>query len=177
MSSLCIADASMVELCLPPFVDVLAELMSTPSHDLVLALSISSALLNITRSCISWVEFQEILSDRLLRQLVAVCVMSCDVIGPLLENVVTVVSLFTQAVEERCSARMLMVTLSVEFHLCVHRLSQGLLGWLVKVLVTGELSVRESVLPLPPLSLTAPPTQSQLISLLTAVLGAADKLV
>ena len=69
-----------------------------------------------------------------------------------------------------------MVTISVKFS-SVFRLSQSLLTWLVKVLVTGELSVSESVLPLPPLSLTTPPTQSQLISFLTAVLGAADKQV
>ena len=106
LSSLCVADAGMVGLCLPPLVDLLAELMAAPSPDLTLALSVSSALLNITRSCISWVEFRELLGDRLLRQLVAVCVMSCDVISPLLENIVTIVSLYAQAVgveeEERC---------------------------------------------------------------------------
>ena len=167
----------MVELCLPPLVDALAELVSTPPHDLALALSISSALLNITKNCISWVEFQELLSDRLLRQLVAVCVMSCDVIGPLLENIVTIVSLFTQAVEERYREYWWSQYL-LEFQFYVmFRLSQSLTLWLVKVLVTGEVSVKESVLPLPPLTLTSPSTQSQLISLLTAVLGAADKLV
>ena len=93
----------MVELCLPPLVDVLAGFLSAPSPDLTLVSSISSALLKITRNCISWVEFRELLSNRLLQQLVAICVMSCDVISPLLENIVAIVSLFTQAVDERFS--------------------------------------------------------------------------
>ena len=43
------------------------------------------------------------------------------------------------------------------------------------VLVSGVESVSEGSSPLPPLSLSTPPSQSQLIALLSAVLGAATK--
>lgn len=100
LSSLCVAHVSVMELVVPPLVELFTQLIRCPSPDVQFTLSISSVLLSITQSCISWVEFRRLFSDGLLRQLVVVCVTCDDVISPLLDNVVTIVSLFTQAADE-----------------------------------------------------------------------------
>jgi hypothetical protein len=49
--------------------------------------------------------------------------------------------------------------------------------WLLGVLVSGAVSVSEGFSPLPPLSLSTPLAHSQLIALISAVMGAATKSV
>lgn len=53
----------------------------------------------------------------------------------------------------------------------------SLLAWLIGVLVNGAESVSEGSSPLPLLSVSTPPTHSQLIALISAVMGAATKIV
>ena len=87
-----------MELTLPALVEQFGRLLRLDVH---LASSITSALVRIANSCLSWEECQMLLADSLLQKMVAACVMSRDVIAPVLEHVVTILSLFTQVVNER----------------------------------------------------------------------------
>ena len=101
LTAVCVVHPSLLELGGPFLVEQFGHLFKAPTPDIQLASSISSALVHITRTCIAWEMYQNLLSGGLLQQLVAVCVMSCDVISPVLENIAIILSLFTQAADER----------------------------------------------------------------------------
>ena len=105
LAALCVIDPCLLELGLPSLVEHFGRLLGAPSPpasiQLQLASSISSALVHITRACMGWELCQTLLSGGLLRRIVAVCVMSCDIISPMLENVDIILSLFVQTANER----------------------------------------------------------------------------
>ena len=97
---MCVVHPSLLELGVPSLVEQFGRLLQVPPN-IQLASSISSALVHITRTCIGWELCQALLSGGLLQRLVAVCVMSHDVISSMLENIATILSLFTQVADER----------------------------------------------------------------------------
>lgn len=101
LAAVCVVHPSLLELVVPSLVEQFGHLLQVPSPNIQLASSISSALVDITRTCISWELCQTLLSGGLLQRLVAACVRSCDVISPMLENISTILSLFTQVADER----------------------------------------------------------------------------
>ena len=104
LSALCVIDSCLLELGLPSLVEHFGRLLGAPSPasiQLQLASSISSALVHIARACVGWELCQTLLSGGLLRRIVAVCVISCDIISPMLENVAIILSLFVQIANER----------------------------------------------------------------------------
>ena len=101
LAAVCVVHPSLLELAVPSLVEQFGQLLGAPSPNIKLASSISSALVHITRTCIGWELCQTLLSGGLLQRLVAVCVMSCDVISPMLENIALILSFFTQSADER----------------------------------------------------------------------------
>ena len=101
LAAVCVVHPSLLELGVPSLVEQFGHLLKAPSPNIQLASSISSALVHITRMCMGWEVCQTLLSGGLLQRLVAVCVMSCDVISPMLENITIVLSFFTQTADER----------------------------------------------------------------------------
>ena len=100
LAAVCVVDPSILELCVPSLVQQFGHQLKTSSN-IQLASGLSSALVDITRTCIGWELYQSLLSGGLLQQLVAVCVTSCDIINPVLENIANILSLLTQAADER----------------------------------------------------------------------------
>lgn len=100
LSAVCVVHPTFLELSIPPLVERFSQLLQIPPPDVQLASCISSALVNITRTCIGWEVYQKLLNGEILKQLVVVCVMSCDIIAPILENMATVLSFFAQAADE-----------------------------------------------------------------------------
>lgn len=102
LAAVCVVHPSLLELGVPSLIEQLGHLLVAPSPPSVqLASSYGSALVHITRMCIAWELCQALLSGGLLQRLLAVCVTSCDVISPMLENIAIVLSLFTQTANER----------------------------------------------------------------------------
>jgi hypothetical protein len=105
LAAVCVVHPSLLELGVPSLVEHFGRLLGAPSPlpppGVQLASSISLALVHIARECVGWEVCQALLSGGLLQRLVAVCVMSRDVISPMLENVAIVLSLFTQTANER----------------------------------------------------------------------------
>ena len=103
LSAVCEIDPCLLELGLPSLVEHFGHLLGAPSPpaSIQLASSISSALVHITRACMGWELCQTLLSGGLLRRMVAICVISRDIISPMLENVAIVLSLFVQTTNER----------------------------------------------------------------------------
>ena len=84
----------------PPLVEEFGRLLQPPCN-LQLASAISLALVCTTQTCVDWELYQTLLSEGLIQKLVAKCVMSCDVISPVLNDIATVMSLYTQVADER----------------------------------------------------------------------------
>ena len=105
LAALCVIDPCLLELGLPSLVEHFGHLLGAPSPpasiQLQLVSSISSALVHIARACMGWELCQTLLSEGLLQRIVAVCVTSCDIISPMLENVAIILSLFVQTANER----------------------------------------------------------------------------
>ena len=101
LSALSVVHPSLLERAVPRLVEWFDQLLRSPSPSSTqLTTCISLALVNVTKACLCWSEYQRLLKEGLLRQLVAVCVMSRDVIEPVLDNVATILSLYTQPADD-----------------------------------------------------------------------------
>ena len=98
LSSLCVVHSTLLELSVPALVERFCRVLRS---DTQLASAIASALVTVTQTCVSWENYQRLLSNGLLQQLVAECVMSCDIIASVLESIVAILSLFTQSSDDR----------------------------------------------------------------------------
>ena len=102
LSALSVVHPGLLEQAVPRLVEWFNQLLRSPSPSgTQLTTCISLALVDITKACLCWSEYQKLLSEGLLRQLVAVCVMSRDVIEPVLDNIATILSLYTQQADDR----------------------------------------------------------------------------
>ena len=102
LAAVCVVQPILLELGVPSLIEQFGHLLKAPTPPHIhLASSVSSALVHVTRTCIGWEICQTLLSGGLLQRLVAVCVMSRDVISPMLENIAIILSLFTQTADER----------------------------------------------------------------------------
>ena len=102
LSALSVVHPSLLEQAVPRLVEWFDQLQRSPSPSSTqLTTCISLALVDITKACLCWSEYQKLLKDGLLWQLVAVCVMSRDVVELVLDNIATILSLYTQQADDR----------------------------------------------------------------------------
>ena len=101
LSALSVIHPRLLEEALPRLVEWFGQLQRCPVPSTQLASCVCLALVDITRRCICWEECQKLLAEGLLQELVAISVMSRDTIDPVLENVATILSLYTQTASDR----------------------------------------------------------------------------